>query len=78
MYVSEIVLPSESDAEAVLEAMKSLLNKYKWVTVGDFLELVSFDSTFHDLKLGWTNLESVEVKPAHGGFILSLPDAQPI
>lgn len=73
MDTSEIVLGSEADANAVLEAMNGLLKNYEIVSFADMLDLVGIASNFNDARIGWTTLEGVQVKPSKGGFILDLP-----
>jgi hypothetical protein len=78
MDTSEIVLETESEAQAVLDAMKDILRKYEVVTFADMLELVGIASVFTDNKIGWTGLRTAQIKPLRGGYILDLPQAQPV
>jgi hypothetical protein len=72
----EIVLASENEANAVLSAMKDILNKYEQVTFADLLELVGIASVYKDNRIGWTSLRNVEVKAVKDGFILDLPSTK--
>lgn len=78
MNSSEIVIQTEREAYAVLDAMKSLLGQYEVVTFADFLELVGIASTFADNKIGWDGLKTASVKPVDGGFILDLPPTKQV
>lgn len=72
---NEVVLESKEDAQAVLDAMHSLLEQYEQVTLADMLELVGIASSFADNKVGWVTLNlNAEIKEAEGGYILDLPE----
>jgi hypothetical protein len=70
---AEVIFQSQEDAEAVLTAMKQLLDQYEQVTQADFLELSGLSSTFADDKVGWVGLTAVQVKSINSGYILDLP-----
>lgn len=73
MNTKEVVLQSQADAEAVLAAMKDILDKYEQVTLADMLELCGLSSTYADNKVGWVNLINIQVKNINSGYILDLP-----
>lgn len=75
---ADVVLSSREDANAVLDAMKQLLEAYEMVTVADFLELAGLSSTYSDSKVGWVNLINIQIQPVDGGFILALPPAKDV
>lgn len=70
----EIVLSSPQDAEAVRETMRKICDRYGYVTVSDYLELVGISSSFTDTKVGWSDLSKVEIVPVSDGFVLNLPE----
>lgn len=71
---TDIVLPSKADAETVRDTLLKLLNRYEFVTVGDYLNLVGIVSSFSDERIGWTELNDIQIKPLKGGFVLILPE----
>lgn len=77
--ISEVVLQSKADAQAVLDAMHSLLEQYEQVAFADMLELCGIASTFGDQNIGWTELNlNVEIKEVKDGYILDLPAPNPL
>jgi len=75
--LSEIVLGSENDAAAVLEALRELKKRYKFVFVADYLELVGLSTSLADQRWGWTELNEVPIKQVEDGFLLELPAPTP-
>ena len=80
MDYMDIPFTNRSDAEAVLENMKDILEQYPSVSVADFYELVGYNYgsnwTCHDF--GWTDLSNVIVTWSRGAWIIALPKAVPI
>lgn len=72
--LSEIVLATRAEAEAVLDELYKLVENYEFVSVGDYLELVGIGSTFTDQKMGWIELKDIQIKRiTSAGFVLDLP-----
>lgn len=71
----EIVIPSRSEAEQVLDLMFEWLSRYGQVRVSDLYEMTGIASSHADHKWGWTNLSGAGLKrlPRDGGFLLNLP-----
>jgi hypothetical protein len=69
-----IVIPAEHEAREVLENLRKLLDLYKQVTMGDYLELVGVASSYSDEKIGWTELNDISIKSDPEGFVLDLPE----
>lgn len=69
----ELVFPSRSHAEQVIDEMLLLLEKFGTVTVGDFFDLAGVSTEFPDRDHGWRSLQGVAPIPRDGGFILNLP-----
>jgi hypothetical protein len=75
----EIELTSRQEAERVLEQLFQILSKYEVVSVADLYASVGFQSTHVDNKWGWTSLSGAGVsKVRGGGFLLDLPEPQPL
>lgn len=74
----EIVLNERSDAEQVIESMFDLLSQYDSVNVGDFYELIGEPSSAIDRKWGWTSLQGAGVARVRNGYLLNLPDPEPL
>ncbi len=73
-----MLIASRPEAETVLERMFDILGQYQEVTVSDLYELVGLDSTHADHKWGWTDLRGSSVSRTRDGFLLNLPNPEPI
>lgn len=69
----EIILTVRSDAEQVLDELRSLIEEYGHAKVVDLYRLVDVSSEFTDQKYGWTNLARASVQPIREGYLLDLP-----
>jgi hypothetical protein len=74
----EIVLQSRNEAEVVLERLFDLLSKYDSVSVSDLYSLVGLPANHTDHKWGWTELRGADVSRVRNGFLLDLPEPQPL
>lgn len=75
----EVILDRRVEADEVLEQMYNLLEKYELVTVANLYQLVNVEPSYTDAKWGWDNLQgSGVVRTRNGGYLLDLPEPQPI
>lgn len=75
----DIKFETRGEAEAVLEEMYNVIDRYGFVTVGDMYDMADLSQPFTSNKYGWTNIRSAEVMRLRGGgYILKLPKALPI
>lgn len=74
----EIVLQSRTEAEQVIERMFDIVSKYETATVSDLYDLVGIRPTHVDNKWGWTNMQGAGVVRVRDGYLLELPDVQPM
>lgn len=74
----EIVLVSRPEAETVIENMFEIISRYGVASVADLYGLVGIDSTHVDNKWGWTDMRGAGVTRVRGGYLLDLPDPQPL
>lgn len=74
----EIVLNTRAEAEEVIERMFDIVSRYESVTVADLYELVGVRATHVDNKWGWTDLRGAGVTRVKDGYLLELPDLQPL
>jgi hypothetical protein len=75
---SEIVFDSREDAEKVLDALFDILDQYEIVAVADLNALVGLPSANVDHKWGWGFLGGTEVRQIREGWVLELPEPEPI
>jgi hypothetical protein len=74
----EIVLQSRTEAEQVIERMFDIVAQYTTATVADLYDLVGIRSTHVDNKWGWSDMRGAGVVRVRDGFLLELPDVQPM
>lgn len=74
----DIVVPTRGDAEAVIEQMDELIDRYGFVTVADMYDMVDLTAPYTANKYGWTNIRSAEPVRLKDGYTIKLPKAMPI
>lgn len=75
----EIVIQTRGEAEEVLERLGDLVDMYESATVADLYELTGLENSHTDHKWGWTSMRGAAVaRLRSGGFVLDLPDPQPL
>jgi hypothetical protein len=74
----EIVLESRAESEEVIDRLFEVVSRYGSATVADLYELVGISGTHTDNKWGWTDLRGAGVSRVRGGYLLDLPEPQPL
>lgn len=75
----DIVFETRGEAEAVLEEMLNVVDRWGFITVGDMYDMVDLPQPYTSNKYGWMNLANSDVVRLNsGGYILKLPKAAPI
>lgn len=74
----EIILVSRAEAEMVLERLADLVNDYEAASVADLHELVGLPHSYVDNSWGWTSLGGADIRQIREGFLLDLPQAEPL
>jgi hypothetical protein len=74
----EIVLDNRVEAEEVIDQMFEVVSRHGEVTVADLYELVGLASTHTDYKWGWEDLRGAGVTRIRNGYLLDLPDPEPL
>jgi hypothetical protein len=74
----EIVLTERTEAEEVIDRLFEVVSRYGSATVSDLYELVGISGTHTDNKWGWTDLRGAGVSRVRGGYLLDLPEPQPL
>lgn len=69
----EIILQSRSDAEAVLDELRSLIEAYGNAKVANLYSLVGMTGKFTDQSVGWKNLSRASIIQIREGYLLDLP-----
>jgi len=74
----EIVLQSRAEAEEVIDRLFEVVSRYGTASVADLYELVGIHGSHTDNKWGWSELRGAGVSRVRGGYLLDLPDPQPL
>lgn len=74
----EVVLQSRTEAEEVIDRLFELTSRHGYATVADLYELVGLKSTHVDVKHGWTDLRGAGVARVRNGYLLDLPETEPL
>jgi hypothetical protein len=74
----DLVLVSREEAQAVLEQLGAIIERYDVVSVADLYETVGLPSTHVDNKWGWASLNNSVIRQVRNGFLLELPRPQEI
>jgi|694.fasta_scaffold01451_34 hypothetical protein len=75
---SEIILAERADAEMVLERLQDIIDRYPAASVADLHELLGLPTTYVDHQWGWTSIRYAEIRQIREGFLLDLPQPDPI
>lgn len=71
-----ILIPSKSEAEAVLMQLTELVDTYGKAAVSDLYEIVGITGNYTDGNYGWTNLVTAYSEKVGDGYMLVLPKAK--
>ena len=69
----ELILENRAEAVDVIESLIARVNKFGSASVSDLYDYLGVTGSFTDLKWGWHNLTSADVRQTRGGFLLDLP-----
>lgn len=74
----EVILATRGEAEHVLDSLTALIDDYTIATVSDLYDLVGITGNFTDDKWGWYDLRGSTVSRVREGYLINLPQTQPI
>jgi hypothetical protein len=74
----EIILDERAEAEEVIDRLFDLVSRYESATVADLYELVGLSALHTDNRWGWTDLTGAGVSRVRGGYLLDLPEPEPL
>ena len=75
---NDYIIPTREEAMSVLQSMHDILEMYTEVTVSDLHELMGIPTNHVEQKWGWRYLTGSSVRPDREGFLLELPQAEPL
>lgn len=73
-----IIVRTKQDADAVLNQLVMRIKECQYATVADLLDLVNCPSEYTDSDWGWMNTRGLGIRRVSQGFLIVVPDAQPI
>lgn len=74
----EIILDNRVEAEAVLDKLDDLCDRYDSASVADLYELIGVSGQYTDHKFGWTDIRDARVERVRNGYLLNLPRPEPL
>lgn len=77
----DIVFDTRGDAEAVLDQMQDVIDKYEFVSVADMYEMSDLPASaapYTANDYGWTNLRTAEIIRVRDGYVIKMPKARPL
>lgn len=74
----EVRLELRRDAEATLDRMRELVDRYGWVSVAQLYELINERGRYTDRNYGWRDLHDAYIDPVRNGYAIKLPRPRPL
>lgn len=74
----DVILDYREEAVNVLEAMIDYAARYGAVSVAEFYTLCGVSGSYADQRWGWTDLSTADIRQFRGGWLIDLPEAQPL
>lgn len=74
----DIVFNDLGDAQATLDQMMEIIDRYEVCRVSDFYEAAEITTNYTDDNWGWYSLRGSRILQTRNGFILDLPEPEPI
>jgi hypothetical protein len=75
----DLVFESRGDADAVLDQMDAIIERYGVVRVADMYDLADRSAPYTSNDYGWTSVRHGEiVRTRDGGYVIKLPRAMPL
>lgn len=74
-----VEVETREEARDVLNHMAAAIDRYGYVTVGHFMEMLNVQPKSTDFNWGWTSIEGARIIRVHsGGYEISLPKVMQI
>lgn len=74
----ETIFRSKEDATDVIDGLAEIIDKYGYAQMSDFKKMIGIPSTYVDDNWGWTNINYAEVRQVREGWLVNLPDVEPL
>lgn len=74
----DLIFENRGEAEAVLDQMGEMIDRYGVVTVADMYDMADLSAPYTSNKYGWTNIRTADIIRVRDGYIIKLSKAMPI
>lgn len=74
----DIIFETRAEAMMVVNQMEEVIERYGFVTVGDFYDMADLTAPYTAEKYGWTSIRTADVVRIRDGYIIKLPRAMAI
>lgn len=74
----EIIFENRGEAQAALDEMYHMLDRYGVVRVADLYDAAGLSQPYTSNRYGWMNLRNAEIIRVRDGYVIKLPKAAPI
>lgn len=74
----QIILATRAEAELVIGRMFDLIGKYETASIADLYSLLDITPNYTDERWGWKDLRGAGVTRINGGYLLDLPQPEPL
>ena len=71
----DIIFESRGEADAVLDQMDALIERFGYVTVSDMYDMADMTAPYTANKYGWTSVRKAEIVRVRDGYTIKLPRA---
>lgn len=75
----EVFVESRRDAEAILDRLYELFDRYQWASVAQLYELANLRAKYTDHNYGWreSDRNRITIAPTRGGYLIKMPAPRP-
>lgn len=76
--MDDLIIETRVEAEHILDSMFNHIQKYESVSLYDLYDLIGLEGAYTDRKWGWTDLRGADVRRVREGYLLKLPQPEPL
>ena len=73
----DIIFPSRGVADAMIDEMSNVIERYGFVSVGDMYDMAELSAPYTSYKYGWHSVRDADIRRVNEGYIIVLPKAGP-
>ena len=74
----EVTVSNYGEAQAVIDQLSAIIDQYGQASIADLYDSIGVTHNYTDLKYGWTNIASAEIRRVRDGYALDLPRVRPL